>query len=234
MGLNKHIALLRLPTSGRLLTHSMPTGTELLRQLQQRRSCLSTLDSGDATTATTLPIQAVPKALHSAPIRAPLVAPSVEDQWITDENGRRHRVRNHDGSPAAVADAPSQRANAEADGLAAVSSQQGAQLIRGAEGEGWQIVRQHSTEFACWVVIGGRVLDATSYLGHHPGGSMIIQRLAGKDATKAYERARHSRAADLKLHDFDIGALTDVKRLSRAAQEARERRDRLEAAAAYL
>ena len=95
-------------------------------------------------------------------------------------------------------------------------------------------MREHADEFACWIVIGGRVLDATAYLGHHPGGSAVIQKLAGKDATRAYERARHSRAADLKLHDFDVGALSDVKRLTRAARAARENRARLEAAAAYL
>jgi len=100
---------------------------------------------------------------------------------------------------------------------------------------GWSIVRQHASEFACWIVIGGRVLDATAYLGHHPGGGTIIQKLAGRDATRAYENARHSRAADLKLRDYDIGALGDLKRLERAASAARVYAKRLELAAAeYL
>jgi cytochrome b involved in lipid metabolism len=109
-----------------------------------------------------------------------------------------------------------------------------AEAAANTEAAGWEIVRQHNSEYACWIVIGGRVLDATGYLGHHPGGSAVIQKLAGKDATRAYERAYHSRAADLKLHDFDIGALTDTSRLSRAARAAREYRKRLEAAAAFL
>ena len=99
---------------------------------------------------------------------------------------------------------------------------------------GWELVRQHNSEYACWIVVGGRVLDVTAYLGHHPGGSSVIQKLAGRDATKAYERARHSRGADMKLADFSIGALNDLKRLNRAARAAREHRERLERAAAYL
>ena len=68
----------------------------------------------------------------------------------------------------------------------------------------------------------------------HPGGSSIIQQLAGRDATRAYERAHHSRGADMKLADFTIGKLGDLKRLRRAAREAREYRERLQAAAEYL
>lgn len=99
---------------------------------------------------------------------------------------------------------------------------------------GWALVREHNSDNACWIVIDGRVLDVTAYLGHHPGGSSIIQQLAGRDATRAYERANHSRGADMKLADFTIGKLGDLKRLRRAAREAREYRERLEAAAEYL
>ena len=102
------------------------------------------------------------------------------------------------------------------------------------EAAGWELVRMHNSEYASWIVIGGRVLDVTGYLGHHPGGVKVIQKLSGRDATGAYEKARHSRAADMKLADFTIGKLGDIKRLRRAAQKARESRERLEAAAKYL
>lgn len=137
---------------------------------------------------------------------------------------------------AAGADAVFQRANAAAEELAAASLQDEEQPREDSANEaaGWEIVHQHNSEYACWIVIAGRVLDATAYLGHHPGGATVIRRLAGKDATKAYEKAHHSRAADLKLYDFDIGALTDLKRLSRSARAAREYQKRLEAAATFL
>ena len=127
-----------------------------------------------------------------------------------------------------------ERVNAAADALAAVSFEEPAAVEADGDAAGWELVRQHNSEYACWIVIGGRVLDVTSYLGHHPGGSSVIQKLAGRDATRAYERARHSRGADMKLADFAIGPLSDIKRLRRAAREARECRQRLEAAAKYL
>ena len=64
--------------------------------------------------------------------------------------------------------------------------------------------------------------------------SAVIERLAGRDATKAYRAARHSHAADMKLHDYDIGALVDCARLRRAARAAAEHRERLKAIAHYL
>lgn len=127
-----------------------------------------------------------------------------------------------------------ERTNAAADDLVALSLEPSGAPEADDEAAGWELVRQHNSEFACWIVIGGRVLDATSYLGHHPGGGMVIQKLAGRDATKAYERARHSRGADMKLADFSIGALSDLKRLKRAARAASEHKERLERAAAYL
>eukprot|EP00961_Rhodomonas_salina_P293835 3934073-Rhodomonas_salina.1 len=103
-----------------------------------------------------------------------------------------------------------------------------------AEAAGWKLVRQHNDEDACWIVIGSRVLDATKYLGHHPGGRLVIKKLAGQDATQAYIAARHSHAADLKLYDYEIGALTDLKRLKSAAKEAARFKERLQTLAQYL
>lgn len=129
-----------------------------------------------------------------------------------------------------------ERVNAASEDLLVPSLEPSAAIVL-AEAEdaaGWALVHQHNTENACWIVIGGHVLDVTSYLGHHPGGGTIIQKLAGRDATRAYERAHHSRGADMKLADFTVGRLSDLNRLRRAARQAREYRKRLEAAAEYL
>ena len=259
-------------------TPNMPTGAELLKQLRQRKSTAE---------------EPHLKAYYAAS-RAPNVTPAPADEWITDDNGRRHRVRAAAfGMPGADDKAPCrhgirasscfacrenghgvnghgvktgnpyeapgsdsgdsrsidsaaimetaalqsklvERVNAAADALTAVSLEAHAAVEADEGAAGWELVRQHNSEYACWIVVGGRVLDVTSYLGHHPGGSSVIQKLAGRDATKAYERARHSRGADMKLADFTIGKLSDIKRLRRAACEARECRQRLEAAAKYL
>ena len=84
------------------------------------------------------------------------------------------------------------------------------------------------------MIVSWRPPPARRYLGPHPGGSAVIERLAGSDATNAYRAAGHSRAADLKLFDFDVGAISDVPRLRRAAHEAAQHRARLGELAQYL
>ncbi|KIX03826.1 uncharacterized protein Z518_07379 [Rhinocladiella mackenziei CBS 650.93] len=48
-------------------------------------------------------------------------------------------------------------------------------------------VRQHSTRQSCWLIISNVVYDVTDFVDLHPGGSSIIMKYAGRDATKAYE-----------------------------------------------
>ncbi|KAF8323818.1 mitochondrial cytochrome b2-like protein [Clavulina sp. PMI_390] len=50
-----------------------------------------------------------------------------------------------------------------------------------------QEVSAHSTRESCWVIIAGQVYDLTEFLEEHPGGSAIILRYAGQDATQVYE-----------------------------------------------
>eukprot|EP01057_Protomagalhaensia_wolfi_P002893 Protomagalhaensia_wolfi_Nauph_80__2892@NODE_2983_length_926_cov_175_278467_g2340_i0_p1_GENE_NODE_2983_length_926_cov_175_278467_g2340_i0NODE_2983_length_926_cov_175_278467_g2340_i0_p1_ORF_typecomplete_len140_score6_15Cytb5/PF00173_28/4_4e23OMP_bbrl/PF13505_6/0_089_NODE_2983_length_926_cov_175_278467_g2340_i0428847 len=47
-------------------------------------------------------------------------------------------------------------------------------------------VGQHSSEDDAWMVLGGVVYDITDYLKAHPGGSSILLRFAGQDATKQF------------------------------------------------
>lgn len=48
-------------------------------------------------------------------------------------------------------------------------------------------VSQHSSKERCLVIIKGMIYDLSSYMHSHPGGSHIIRRYAGRDATKAFE-----------------------------------------------
>ena len=40
-------------------------------------------------------------------------------------------------------------------------------------------VAKHNTVASCWIVVEGKVYDATSYLQPHPGGKEIILKQAG-------------------------------------------------------
>ncbi|KAI5923326.1 FMN-dependent dehydrogenase-domain-containing protein [Camillea tinctor] len=48
-------------------------------------------------------------------------------------------------------------------------------------------VSKHTTAESCWVVLYGDVYDVTEFLPEHPGGSKIIMKLAGRDATEEYD-----------------------------------------------
>ncbi|KAJ6094866.1 hypothetical protein N7467_002379 [Penicillium canescens] len=49
-----------------------------------------------------------------------------------------------------------------------------------------QQVSNHKTPEDCWVVVDNQVWDVTDFLEEHPGGSTVILKYAGGDATKAY------------------------------------------------
>ncbi|KAJ7437799.1 FMN-dependent dehydrogenase-domain-containing protein [Mycena galericulata] len=48
-------------------------------------------------------------------------------------------------------------------------------------------VAQHNSRESCWIIVHGQVYDVTEFLDEHPGGSKIILKYAGKDATQEYE-----------------------------------------------
>lgn len=48
-------------------------------------------------------------------------------------------------------------------------------------------VAQHNTRQSCWIIVHGNVYDVTEFLDDHPGGSKIILKYAGKDATQEYD-----------------------------------------------
>lgn len=48
-------------------------------------------------------------------------------------------------------------------------------------------VQKHKTKENCWVILYGNVWDVTDFLEEHPGGSSIILKLAGQDATSEYD-----------------------------------------------
>ncbi|KAF6763025.1 cytochrome b2 [Ephemerocybe angulata] len=48
-------------------------------------------------------------------------------------------------------------------------------------------VAVHNNRESCWIIVHGKVYDVTDFLDDHPGGSKIILKYAGKDATQEYE-----------------------------------------------
>ncbi|RDW57664.1 hypothetical protein BP5796_12465 [Coleophoma crateriformis] len=48
-------------------------------------------------------------------------------------------------------------------------------------------VQKHNSSSDCWIVVHSKVYDVTDFLTEHPGGSAIILKYAGADATSAYD-----------------------------------------------
>ncbi|KAI5782697.1 FMN-dependent dehydrogenase-domain-containing protein [Geopyxis carbonaria] len=55
------------------------------------------------------------------------------------------------------------------------------QKLTGAE------VAAHNDNKSCWVIVHGKAYDVTEFLPEHPGGSKIILKYAGKDATEEFD-----------------------------------------------
>lgn len=69
-------------------------------------------------------------------------------------------------------------------------------------------VNKHNSEESAWIVVDGKVYDATPYLDDHPGGAASIVMNAGGDATEDFN-AIHSSAAHKMLEEYYIGELAD-------------------------
>ncbi|KAK2595952.1 hypothetical protein QQS21_006482 [Conoideocrella luteorostrata] len=48
-------------------------------------------------------------------------------------------------------------------------------------------IAEHNDAKSCWIIIHGNAYDVTDFLPEHPGGSKIILKYAGKDATEEFE-----------------------------------------------
>lgn len=69
-------------------------------------------------------------------------------------------------------------------------------------------VRKHSTEEDCWIIVHSKVYDVSSFVNEHPGGSAIILKYAGTDATDAYNDIHAPGIIDDTLpRDCVIGAI---------------------------
>ncbi|KAG6920221.1 hypothetical protein DXG01_004990 [Tephrocybe rancida] len=91
-------------------------------------------------------------------------------------------------------------------------------------------VAQHANRKSCWIVVHDKVYDVTDFLDEHPGGSKIILKYAGKDATEAYEPIHPPDAITTNLPvEKHIGAIdpATVVRVVKAVTEEDKRRQAL-------
>lgn len=68
-------------------------------------------------------------------------------------------------------------------------------------------VANHTTAEDCWLIIHGKVYDATTFLNDHPGGAGVLLEVAGKDSSDEFDAVGHTDAAMELLERYYIGDL---------------------------
>jgi predicted heme/steroid binding protein len=69
----------------------------------------------------------------------------------------------------------------------------------------WEEIARHDREGDAWLVFEGHVYDVTAMLVEHPGGKKILLKHLGQDATRAFQRAKHSAGAQIITANYRIG-----------------------------
>ncbi|KAL6107273.1 fa2h [Pungitius sinensis] len=85
-------------------------------------------------------------------------------------------------------------------------------------------VARHCTQDSCWVLLGTRVYDVTSFLRMHPGGEALLLQRSGKDVSPEMEGAphRHSENARRWMEQYYIGELDGDSGTDEAVRERRK------------
>ncbi|KAH6914670.1 cytochrome b5-like heme/steroid binding domain-containing protein [Coprinopsis sp. MPI-PUGE-AT-0042] len=87
-------------------------------------------------------------------------------------------------------------------------------------------LRAHKSRDSFYILIHGKVYDATKFMDEHPGGDEVILAEGGQDATEAFEDVGHSDEArallpGMLVGEFEKGSSLKLKSGAAAAQESR-------------
>ena len=93
----------------------------------------------------------------------------------------------------------------EAKGRSAVPSRRGSASLPVVYS--MEQVAAHCTEEDCWLVVDGQVLDVTPFLAQHPGGSSLLLKYAGGDATTAFRAQRKHKRAYTVMKTYQVGCI---------------------------
>ncbi|KAF2745471.1 hypothetical protein M011DRAFT_406276 [Sporormia fimetaria CBS 119925] len=92
-------------------------------------------------------------------------------------------------------------------------------------------IAKHNSRDSCWVIVHGRAYDVTEFLPEHPGGSKIILKYAGKDATEEFDPIHPPDTLDKYLdkskHLGEVDMNTVEKEEKEADPEEEERQKRI-------
>ncbi|OCK78992.1 hypothetical protein K432DRAFT_355771 [Lepidopterella palustris CBS 459.81] len=92
-------------------------------------------------------------------------------------------------------------------------------------------IAKHNSRESCWVIIHGSAYDVTEFLPEHPGGSKIILKYAGTDATEEFEPIHPPDTLDKYLdkskHLGEVDMQTVEKEEKEVDLDEKERQERI-------
>ncbi|KAI1074960.1 FMN-dependent dehydrogenase-domain-containing protein [Whalleya microplaca] len=80
-------------------------------------------------------------------------------------------------------------------------------------------VSKHGDKESCWVIVHGKAYDVTEFLPEHPGGSKIILKYAGKDATEEFDPIHPPDTLDKYLDKSKHLGVVDMSTVAKVEQE---------------
>ncbi|XP_037914966.1 cytochrome b5-like isoform X1 [Hermetia illucens] len=66
-------------------------------------------------------------------------------------------------------------------------------------------VKEHNKPDDLWCIINGKVYDLSKFRHEHPGGSEVLEDVAGKDATTEFIEVGHSKEAENQMQSYLVG-----------------------------
>ena len=72
-------------------------------------------------------------------------------------------------------------------------------------------VAKHSTADSLWCIIDHRVYDLTDFVDAHPGGNVVLEQVAGKDATSEFYNLHRQEVLTKYRDDLCIGTVEGEK-----------------------
>ncbi|OAQ96195.1 hypothetical protein LLEC1_03075 [Akanthomyces lecanii] len=76
-----------------------------------------------------------------------------------------------------------------------------------------EVSKHKDKDNGIWLIIEGAVYDVTNFVDEHPGGARVIQRMGGKDATKAFWKYHGESVLAKYGEKFKIGTVTESAKL---------------------
>lgn len=76
-----------------------------------------------------------------------------------------------------------------------------------------EVAAHNSAEKGMYIIVDENVYDVTGFVDEHPGGSKILKRVAGKDATKQFWKYHNESVLKKYSEKLKVGTVAEKAKL---------------------